>query len=202
MKLIIKKYYIIFSIILFLFLTLFILKISINSKIFNKNLTATKSYNKINEKIIYFNNWINFNESDNFDNLNKYMLINKQQKSILIGSNKKELENNYFDFKIFIENQENVIIFLNKLSLNKEEIYNEDYLNKIIKLIIKSFNISTNDLENDKFNELKLQIVDNYKKIRSEYNEKIIVNYKSEIGGVKIEVDNYENMIRISISSI
>lgn len=135
---------------------------------------------------------------------NRYIIDNRQEYGILIGKNKKELENGYFDIKFCIE-ENDLNIFVNKLFKDDFSIYYKNsldnaYLSEFIDLIILLTNISLD--ENSK-NAFKSAIVESYINIRSVENvDKIedknidkCISFKE----FDIKIRNEDNMLKISL---
>jgi len=97
----------------------------------------------------------------NIDNRSK-IFVNEE---LLIGENKKQLENGYYDFKIS-NKEEILIITLNKLWYEKynSDYIQDDYLAKICKEIVECIEIS--NIKEDLEYYLYKYVKDNYLKVK------------------------------------
>lgn len=183
----IKTLYIIIFCITFITLFTFVLSnkfILLNQ---NKKEIVTK---KQNEKQEFFQDYLKNNQFKIKDLIqNRSLKIDDQKNIIMIGRNKKELENEYFDIKISLENNL-AKISINKLfkdvMLDKERKVDENYLNEVINLINITFDLK---LDSNNFLVLKSYLKDNYINIRNLEN---VENLKEKDTIKKITILNYK----------
>ena len=118
---------------------------------------------------------------------------------ILIGKNKKEISNGYYDVKIEGEN-EYLNLYFNKL-------YKEEYVNKIY--VDENYLYEIIEFINDKYNlklqerirqELVILIKDKYTDYRINNNEIKFEKNITQIYKCKIDVDN--NMLNVKIYKV
>lgn len=123
-------------------------------------LTKNKDEN-LNEIQKDLNSTIENMDNDIFSSYKKFVLkggevikgrkiITKEEKyQILIGNNQKELENNYFDVWLKLEN-ETAYVYINKLFKNfRGELVEKEYIKEIVNYIDIAFKISLNEEEKE-----------------------------------------------------
>lgn len=135
----------------------------------------------------------------------RFIKINDIEKVIEIGANQKELENGYYDIKIYIK--ENYAVFsVNKLfknfSLDKvtgtniKEKIDEKYFEEIINTYIYLFDLKLDKKQKEilkeyvKFKYLELRSIENIDELN-----KIQTNNEIKISNYKIEVKLEENIL-------
>ena len=135
----------------------------------------------------------------------RFVKINEIEKTIEIGANQKELENGYYDIKIFIK--ENYAVFsVNKLfknfSLDKvtgtniKEKIDEKYFEEIINTYIYLFDLKFDEKQKEILKEyvgfkyLELRNIENIDEVN-----KIQTNNEIKISNYKIEVKLEENIL-------
>lgn len=135
----------------------------------------------------------------------RFIKINDIEKVIEIGANQKELENGYYDIKIYIK--ENYAVFsVNKLfknfSLDKvtgtniKEKIDEKYFEEIINTYIYLFDLKLDEKQKEilkeyvKFKYLELRSIENIDELN-----KIQTNNEIKISNYKIEVKLEENIL-------
>lgn len=121
------------------------------------------------------------NTLDTSVNLQNFYIENRTRlflnDELLVGENKKELENGYYDFKV-AKSKDGLIIYLNKLWYGEyeQDYIQDEYLAKICRGLVKCLNVE------DENEEIEYQL---YKHIKENYLD-IRNGEKKE----KIEVDN------------
>ncbi len=135
----------------------------------------------------------------------RFIKINDIEKVIEIGANQKELENGYYDIKIYIK--ENYAVFsVNKLfknfSLDKvtgtniKEKIDEKYFEEIINTYIYLFDLKLDEKQKEilkeyvEFKYLELRSIENIDELN-----KIQTNNEIKISNYKIEVKSEENIL-------
>ena len=198
----IKTIYIIIFCITFIGLFTFVLsnKLGFSNK-YTKNIISKKQ----NEKQEFFKNYLKNNQLKIKELIQDRSLeIDDQKNIIMIGRNKKELENEYFDIKISLENNL-AKISINKLfkdvMLDKERKVDESYLNEVVNLINISFDLK---LDSNNILLLKKYLKDNYINIRNVENvDNLKENYTTKqitILNYKIEFKLEDNILNFYIS--
>jgi len=99
-------------------------------------------HTNIEQNIKYYNDNVltNINEFDNCF-ADRYVIINSN--GLSIGKSKNELENNYYDINIIIEERQ-IAIYINKLfkEFDRNILCDEIYVAKITDYILKIFNLN------------------------------------------------------------
>lgn len=187
-KIIKYKYYFFLFLIIFILSCIFILKYSFDHKKIDNisiiNFNPYSFFQKIEENTTY-----NFFKD-------KVSYIKKEEKSILIGKNTKELSNGYFDIKfIFYDNSMN--IYINKLTKDEisTEYISQEYIDELTEFLFLILNCD------DTVNEIKNNIEKEYLKLRNNLEctneitnlriidtDKYIVNFSIEKNMLKIEI--------------
>lgn len=118
----------------------------------------------------------------------------KDESNIYIGNNLKELENDYYDFKLVKDNNDDIVIYLNKLFINYNEksLYDEKYIIEILLYINRVINNKLDLLV------LKDDIEKYYLEVKNIHNEKDI-KYLKTLNDVTVEFFNESNMLVIKI---
>lgn len=123
--------------------------------------------------------------------------ILKLDKSILVGYSEKELENGYYDLKMYKEKQD-LIICLNKAWKEfNNELYEEEYIYQIINSILSIFELSSSKAKNKIYD----YIVEGYKISKGLINNGLNNNESFlDLGEIKLErrVENNELILSIS----
>lgn len=123
----------------------------------------------------------------NIKNRTKLMCEN----DLLIGNNIKELENNFFDIKLTIE-EKSLVIYLNKLwysSYDKDYIQS-DYLAQICRQISKSLNVSNIEYEYTLYKLIK----ENFSKVK---HGKVKKNVQDE--QFEMYLSHFDGMCKLEI---
>lgn len=188
--------------------------IDILKKLFNYDLNLLKNNEskiKDNKKIINIEFYENLLKDEyEIEKIKKritdrFIKINDIEKVIEIGANQKELENGYYDIKIYIK--ENYAVFsVNKLfknfSLDKvtgtniKEKIDEKYFEEIINTYIYLFDLKLDEKQKEilkeyvKFKYLELRSIENIDELN-----KIQTNNEIKISNYKIEVKLEENIL-------
>ncbi len=168
MKLVIKKKFIQ----IFILVTLIIIgSFLLFNKLYKKSNTFCNQEQNAKSNNLYVLNFYNNirNKSKDIENLieDRYFCVSAE--NIVVGRNKKEIGNGYFDFKIFIENTK-PIFYINKLfkEVNKEIYVDQNYTKEIVKLVDFIFGLK---LKSDSIDKITNIIIEQYKSIRSNYSD-------------------------------
>lgn len=164
---------------------------------------------KFHENKILENYKIKFSEQQFLFSINeiikdRYILQNKECYELVIGKNMKEVENNYFDIKFYIEKNSLKILvnklFKNYFSIQNSIILEDSYLSEFIDLIIYLTNLSSN--ENNKYI-LNNIIRENYINIRNVESVEKIENKNLDmcisLENFDIKLEKEDNMLKISL---
>lgn len=132
-----------------------------------------KELNNLNMSVFRIKEYIDKNVS------NREMIIEKEK--IRIGENKKQIENGYYDLEIYIENNKNIVVVLNKLWKEfDEKLYQEEYIreisnsincilqvnnrgSEIYDYIILGYTLAKSEEEIDKLNEKYILDINGYR---------------------------------------
>lgn len=97
---------------------------------------------------------------------NRYIYINDETNEIIVGNNKKEIENGYFDVKITISKDNKLNIFINKLFKEKSNIngvYDVDYFEELFNIFV----YYTKDIiSEEEYIDIKNKVLESYINIR------------------------------------
>lgn len=160
-----------------------------------------KNYNKCSqEPDVGYRKYIDFYKQNykNFDIDIKDRFVIKDENGLSIGKSKNELDNGYYDIKISVKDQ-NVEIYLNKLfkEFNFNLIYDESYIEEIVKTIIKIFNLNISN-EN-----IKKVIIDNYIVIRDTNRNNVeSVDKTIVINEININISVYQNILVLKLGDV
>jgi len=122
--------------------------------------------------------------------------ILKVDENILVGYNKKELENGYYDLKITMS-EKTLSVHVNKAWKEfNNKLYEEEYINQLVNSITNIFEIENNDA----YNQIYEYIVHGYKVskglIDNSLNDKN--KLKAEEAILKQKIENNELILSIS----
>lgn len=135
---------------------------------------------------------------------NRYVDISKEKQQVVVGNNKNEVDNGYFDIKILSDGKINV--YINKLFKDKfsnENIIDYIYLDELINSLNKIFNMN---LDDEAINNIKKLVGDKYIKLRETENvDNVNKSIKEEIIMVQnysIKLDYMDNMLMLAINEV
>ena len=206
---VLKKISIIFLIIVIIFLICYTLIIEIKiikknrkSSILNtNNQTNNIQDKKINSNIIFFKKYI-ITERINIENIFSDRAVTFTNNTLLLGNNKKQLENNYYDVK-FIVNQDtnfdnyNISIYINKLYItNNKNLIEKNYLKNIIDLINNAFDLKLNKEDLEK---MYIKISNNYSYMRTSYVENVDKLDKIDLNGYNFDISIKKSNLVLNI---
>lgn len=157
------------------------------------------------EKVIKKDNEDSFYITDNIISekifSNRYVYISKEGQQILVGNNKSEIENGFFDIKIIKEDK--YCIYINKLFKEKIDITNiidDLYLNELVNTINNLFNM---DLKEEDIRALKNIIKENYISIRKVNNvDNVLSGRIMIVNKYCIKVDFIDNILKLQIDGV
>jgi len=156
------------------------------------------SFNQIKEPNQIFYPYQKFKNLNNIQSYfsNREILVIKESNEILIGRNKKELQNEYYDIKFCVDSDE-LCIKINNLQKEDKEFksISEEYINELKLFLQYLLNIKD---EEKVINMLK----DEYIKLR---NNNECITPKNNLNGINIEMYNVKfsienNMLKLDIS--
>ena len=135
---------------------------------------------------------------------NRYVDISKEKQQVVVGNNKNEVDNGYFDIKILSDGEINV--YINKLFKDKfsnENLIDYIYLDELINSLNKIFNMN---LDDEAINNIKKLVGDKYIKLRETENvDNVNKSIKEEIIMVQnysIKLDYMDNMLMLAINEV
>ena len=135
---------------------------------------------------------------------NRYVDISKEKQQVVVGNNKNEVDNGYFDIKILSDGKINV--YINKLFKDKfsnENLIDYIYLDELINSLNKIFNMN---LDDEAINNIKKVVGDKYIKLRETENvDNVNKSIKEEIIMVQnysIKLDYMDNMLMLAINEV
>ncbi len=135
---------------------------------------------------------------------NRYVDISKEKQQVVVGNNKNEVDNGYFDIKILSDGKINV--YINKLFKDKfsnENLIDYIYLDELINSLNKIFNMN---LDDEAINNIKKLVGDKYIKLRETENvDNVNKSIKEEIIMVQnysIKLDYMDNMLMLAINEV
>ncbi len=135
---------------------------------------------------------------------NRYVDISKEKQQVVVGNNKNEVDNGYFDIKILSDGKINV--YINKLFKDKfsnENLIDYIYLDELINSLNKIFNMN---LDDEVINNIKKLVGDKYIKLRETENvDNVNKSIKEEIIMVQnysIKLDYMDNMLMLAINEV
>lgn len=135
---------------------------------------------------------------------NRYVDISKEKQQVVVGNNKNEVDNGYFDIKILSDGKINV--YINKLFKDKfsnENLIDYIYLDELINSLNKIFNMN---LDDKAINNIKKIVGDKYIKLRETENvDNVNKSIKEEIIMVQnysIKLDYMDNMLMLAINEV
>lgn len=135
---------------------------------------------------------------------NRYVDISKEKQQVVVGNNKNEVDNGYFDIKILNDGKINV--YINKLFKDKfsnENLIDYIYLDELINSLNKIFNMN---LDDEAINNIKKLVGDKYIKLRETENvDNVNKSIKEEIIMVQnysIKLDYMDNMLMLAINEV
>lgn len=151
------------------------------------------------EKVEYKNIETNIdfykNNIDKFSNSLEDRCVIKGKNGLSIGKNKNELDNDYYDIKLIINNN-NIEMYINKLfkEFDSNIIYDEKYVTVIIDYIVKIFNFK---IEKERLVDL---IISNYLLVRDiDRNHVENVDKSVAINSYKVVITTSHNMLVLKI---
>lgn len=120
------------------------------------------------------------------------------ENEILIGENEKQLENNYYDIKVSNQNDEKIIININKLwKMFDEKLYEKQYVYEVSNSIshILQYNINCNEIAD--------YIITGYTEAKSNNKYKLENTYFLDINNYRLEgvINNKEFVILIYLNN-
>lgn len=160
-----------------------------------------KNYNNCSqERDVGYKKYTDFYKQnyEDFDTVIKDRFVIKDENGLSIGKSKNELDNGYYDVKIAVKDQ-NIEIYLNKLfkDFNFNLIYDESYIDEIVKTIIKIFNLNISN-EN-----IKKVIIDNYIVIRDTNRNNVeSVDKTILINEININISVYQNILVLKLGDV
>lgn len=135
---------------------------------------------------------------------NRYVDISKEKQQVVVGNNKNEVDNGYFDIKILSDGKINV--YINKLFKDKfsnENLIDYIYLDELINSLNKIFNMN---LDDEAINNIKKLVGEKYIKLRETENvDNVNKSIKEEIIMVQnysIKLDYMDNMLMLAINEV
>lgn len=135
---------------------------------------------------------------------NRYVDISKEKQQVVVGNNKNEVDNGYFDIKILSDGKINV--YINKLFKDKfsnENLIDYIYLDELINSLNKIFNMN---LDDEAINNIKKLVGDKYIKLRETENvDNVNKSIKEEVIMVQnysIKLDYMDNMLMLAINEV
>lgn len=135
---------------------------------------------------------------------NRYVDISKEKQQVVVGNNKNEVDNGYFDIKILSDGKINV--YINKLFKDKfsnENLIDYIYLDELINSLNKIFNMN---LDDEAINNIKKLVGDKYIKLRETENvDNVNKSIKEEVIMVQnysIKLDYVDNMLMLAINEV
>lgn len=135
---------------------------------------------------------------------NRYVDISKEKQQVVVGNNKNEVDNGYFDIKILNDGKINV--YINKLFKDKfsnKNLIDYIYLDELINSLNKIFNMN---LDDEAINNIKKLVGDKYIKLRETENvDNVNKSIKEEIIMVQnysIKLDYMDNMLMLAINEV
>ena len=135
---------------------------------------------------------------------NRYVDISKEKQQVVVGNNKNEVDNGYFDIKILSDGKINV--YINKLFKDKfsnENLIDYIYLDELINSLNKIFNMN---LDDKAINNIKKLVGDKYIKLRETENiDNVNKSIKEEVIMVQnysIKLDYVDNMLMLAINEV
>lgn len=135
---------------------------------------------------------------------NRYVDISKEKQQVVVGNNKNEVDNGYFDIKILNDGKINV--YINKLFKDKfsnENLIDYIYLDELINSLNKIFNMN---LDDEAINNIKKLVGDKYIKLRETENvDNVNKSIKEEVIMVQnysIKLDYVDNMLMLAINEV
>lgn len=135
---------------------------------------------------------------------NRYVDVSKEKQQVVVGNNKNEVDNGYFDIKILSDGKINV--YINKLFKDKfsnENLIDYIYLDELINSLNKIFNMN---LDDEAINNIKKLVGDKYIKLRETENvDNVNKSIKEEIIMVQnysIKLDYMDNMLMLAINEV
>lgn len=133
---------------------------------------STINYLRFKEKIL---------DVENFNDRETLTKSEENKVKLLIGNSKKELENNFYDIKIEVDN--GIDIYINKLWKTKlnSNFCEEEYVSEVVDLLNECFYLN---LDLAYKNKLKQSIMDNYIRIKKSLLDNKIPNI------VNLQLDN------------
>ncbi len=135
---------------------------------------------------------------------NRYVDISKEKQQVVVGNNKNEVDNGYFDIKILNDGKINV--YINKLFKDKfsnKNLIDYIYLDELINSLNKIFNMN---LDDEAINNIKKLVGDKYIKLRETENvDNVNKSIKEEVIMVQnysIKLDYMDNMLMLAINEV
>lgn len=135
---------------------------------------------------------------------NRYVDISKEKQQVVVGNNKNEVDNGYFDIKILSDGKINV--YINKLFKDKfsnENLIDYIYLDELINSLNKIFNMN---LDDEAINNIKKLVGEKYIKLRETENvDNVNKSIKEEVIMVQnysIKLDYVDNMLMLAINEV
>lgn len=135
---------------------------------------------------------------------NRYVDISKEKQQVVVGNNKNEVDNGYFDIKILNDGKINV--YINKLFKDKfsnENLIDYIYLDELINSLNKIFNMN---LDDEAINNIKKLVGEKYIKLRETENvDNVNKSIKEEVIMVQnysIKLDYVDNMLMLAINEV
>lgn len=135
---------------------------------------------------------------------NRYVDISKEKQQVVVGNNKNEVDNGYFDIKILNDGKINV--YINKLFKDKfsnKNLIDYIYLDELINSLNKIFNMN---LDDEAINNIKKLVGDKYIKLRETENvDNVNKSIKEEmimVQNYSIKLDYMDNMLMLAINEV
>ncbi|MDD3303454.1 MAG: hypothetical protein PHP54_00880 [Clostridia bacterium] len=155
-------------------------------------------------KVVSFERYLNRIQEIESMYANRYVAVLKEEKQILIGNNKNEVENGYYDIRI--DGSSNYSLYINKLykeKFNKDKLIDEIYLEELLNSVNNLFDMK---LKEESICLLKEKIYTKYEALRKVENVDTTSQKAEEeiitVQNFNLTVNYVENMLKIEINEV